>query len=125
VPGPILEFGDVRLDCDRFQLRRGGRVLRLERKPMELLIFLATREGDIVTRSEIARCLWGNEVFVDTEHGINTAIRKVRQALRDDPEQPRYVQTVTAAATASSAQSSLLSQRPPQTLFSPPRRRKH
>jgi TolB-like protein/DNA-binding winged helix-turn-helix (wHTH) protein len=95
VPGPILEFGDVRLDCDRFQLRRGGRVLKLERKPMELLIFLATREGDIVPRSEIARCLWGNEVFVDTEHGINTAIRKVRQALRDDPEQPRYVQTVT------------------------------
>jgi TolB-like protein/DNA-binding winged helix-turn-helix (wHTH) protein len=62
---------------------------------MELLIFLATREGDIVPRSEIARCLWGNEVFVDTEHGINTAIRKVRQALHDDPEQPRYVQTVT------------------------------
>jgi TolB-like protein/DNA-binding winged helix-turn-helix (wHTH) protein len=95
VPGPILEFGEFSLDCDRFQLRRGSRVLKLERKPMELLIFLATREGDIVTRSEIARCLWGNEVFVDTEHGINTAIRKVRQALRDDPEQPRYVQTVT------------------------------
>src|SRR5882757_9720064 len=61
---------------------------------MELLILLAAREGDLVTRAEIAGRLWGSEVFVDTEHGINTAIRKVRQALRDDPEQPRFVHTV-------------------------------
>jgi TolB-like protein/DNA-binding winged helix-turn-helix (wHTH) protein len=61
---------------------------------MELLILLATREGELVTRTEIAQRLWGNEVFVDTEHGINTAIRKVRQALGDDSEQPRFVQTV-------------------------------
>jgi TolB-like protein/DNA-binding winged helix-turn-helix (wHTH) protein len=95
VPGPILEFGDVRLDCDRFQLRRGARVLKLERKPMELLVLLATREGEVVLRSEIAGHLWSSGVFVDTEHGINTAIRKVRQALRDDPDHPRFVQTVT------------------------------
>jgi TolB-like protein/DNA-binding winged helix-turn-helix (wHTH) protein len=93
VPVSVFEFGEFSLDCDRFQLRRGGRVLKLERKPMELLIFLATREGDLVTRTEIAEHLWGNEVFVDTEHGINTAIRKIRQTLRDDPEQPRFVQT--------------------------------
>ncbi len=48
-----------------------------------------------MSRAEIADRLWGKEVFVDTEHGINTAIRKVRQALRDDPDQPRFVQTVT------------------------------
>jgi TolB-like protein/DNA-binding winged helix-turn-helix (wHTH) protein len=95
VPGPILEFGDYRLDCDRFELCRAGRPLKLERKPTELLILLATREGEIVTRTEIAAHLWGSEVFVDTEHGINTAIRKVRQALRDDPEQPRFLHTVT------------------------------
>jgi TolB-like protein/DNA-binding winged helix-turn-helix (wHTH) protein len=95
VPGSILEFGDFRLDCDRFELCRDGRVLKLERKPTELLILLATHEGEIVTRGEIAQRLWGSEVFVDTEHGINTAIRKVRQALRDDPEHPRFVQTVT------------------------------
>ena len=92
---PTVEFGDFRLDCDRFELRRGGRVLKLERKPMELLILLAMREGEVVTRPEIAECLWGSQVFVDTEHGINTAVRKVRQALRDDPDQPRFVQTVT------------------------------
>ena len=95
MPGPILEFGDYRLDCERFELSRAGRVLKLERKPMELLALLAAREGDLVTRTEIAQHLWGSEVFVDTEHGINTAIRKVRQALRDDPDHPRFVQTVT------------------------------
>jgi len=94
VPVMIFEFGDLRLDCSRFELWRAGRTLKLERKPMELLILLATREGDLVTRAEIAEHLWGSEVFVDTEHGINTAIRKIRQTLRDDPEQPRFVQTV-------------------------------
>lgn len=92
---PVVEFGDFRLDCDRFQLCRGGRVLKLERKPTELLILLAMREGEVVSRAEIAECLWGGQVFVDTEHGINTAVRKVRQVLRDDSEKPRFVHTVT------------------------------
>lgn len=62
---------------------------------MELLILLAASEGRLVSRAEIAETLWGSEVFVDTEHGINTAVRKVRQVLRDDSEEPRFVQTVT------------------------------
>lgn len=61
---------------------------------MELLILLASREGQLVTRAEIAGRLWSNEVFVDTEHGINTAIRKLRYCLRDDPDHPQYIQTV-------------------------------
>ncbi len=95
VAGPIYEFGDYRLDFGRFELLRAGRSLRLERKPMELLILLAASNGQLVTRTEIAKRLWDSEVFVDTEHGINTAIRKIRQVLRDDSEEPRYVQTVT------------------------------
>ena len=91
----ILEFGDFRLDPDHFELCRAGRPLKLEHKPMELLILLATREGDIVTRAEIIERLWGSEVFVDTKHGINAAIRKVRHVLDDDPDQPRFVHTVT------------------------------
>jgi TolB-like protein/DNA-binding winged helix-turn-helix (wHTH) protein len=90
----VFQFGEYRLDCDRFELCRAGRDLKLERKPMELLILLATKRGDLVSRDEIAERLWGGEVFVDTEHGINTAIRKIRYILRDDPEQPRFVQTV-------------------------------
>jgi len=93
--GTVFEFGDFRLDCSRFELYRSGHSLKLERKPMELLILLAERNGDLVTRSEIAERLWEREIFVDTEHGINTAIRKIRQVLRDDPEQPHFLVTVT------------------------------
>ncbi len=91
----IFEFGDFKLDCGRFELSRKGCSVRLERKPLELLILLAESDGQLVTREEIARRLWATEVFVDTEHGINTAISKIRQTLRDDPEQPRFVLTVT------------------------------
>ncbi len=62
---------------------------------MELLILLVSRQGQLVTRAEIAQHLWSSEVFVDTEHGINTAIRKLRHILRDDPDGPEFIQTVT------------------------------
>ncbi len=62
---------------------------------MELLILLVSRQDQLVTRKEIAERLWSNEVFVDTEHGINTAIRKLRHLLHDDSEAPKFIQTVT------------------------------
>lgn len=93
--GPVYEFLGFRLDCGGFELLRGGQVLRLERKPMELLILLTSRGGQLVTRNEIAERLWSSEIFVDREHGINTAIRKLRYSLRDDPNTPRFIQTVT------------------------------
>ena len=91
----VYQFGEFKLDCGRFELSRNGYSIKLERKPLELLILLASSDGRLLTRNEIARRLWDSEVFVDTEHGINTAIRKIRQALRDEPEEPRFVQTVT------------------------------
>ena len=105
----VYEFGDFRLDCGRFELLRNGRALQLERKPMELLILLITSDGQLVTRTEIAGRLWSSEVFVDTEHGINTAVRKVRQVLGDDPESPRFVQTVTGKGYRFSAPVSRIS----------------
>ena len=95
MPGTIYQFGDFQLDCDRFELMRNGAAQRVERKPLELLILLVSREGRLVSRAEIAQRLWSSEVFVDTEHGINTAIRKLRYLLRDDPENPSFIQTVT------------------------------
>jgi DNA-binding winged helix-turn-helix (wHTH) protein/Tol biopolymer transport system component len=59
-----------------------------------LLILLVQRRGELVSREEIAERLWGKDVFVDIDHSINTAVRKVRVALRDDPEKPRFVETV-------------------------------
>ena len=94
MPADLVRFEDLELDVRRYSLRRGGRTLKLERIPMELLLLLVGRPGEIVTREEIIEKLWGRDVFLDTDNGINTAIRKVRQALRDDPEQPRFVQTI-------------------------------
>lgn len=92
--GQQFHFGDFTLDQSRYRLERGERVLRLEKLPMELLILLLQHPGELVSREEIAGHLWGKDVFLDTDHSINTAVRKIRQALRDDPEKPRYVETV-------------------------------
>src|SRR5258708_19739012 len=62
---------------------------------MELLMLLIERRGELVTREQIIEQIWGKDVFLDTESGINAAIRKIRQVLKDDPERPRFVQTVT------------------------------
>jgi DNA-binding winged helix-turn-helix (wHTH) protein len=90
----LLKFADFELDCSRYELRRNGHALKLEKIPMELLQLLAGSDGRLVSRQEIEERLWGKGVFVDAEHGINTAIRKIRQVLGDDPDSPRFVQTV-------------------------------
>ena len=90
----ILRFEQFELDLQSYELRKSGRVLKLEKLPMELLILLAEKRGQLVTREQIILRLWGDDVFVDTRQGINTAIRKIRVALRDDPEHPRLLQTV-------------------------------
>jgi TolB-like protein/DNA-binding winged helix-turn-helix (wHTH) protein/Flp pilus assembly protein TadD len=89
-----FHFADFTLDQSRYQLQRGEDILRLEKRPMELLFLLVERRGDLVSREEIAERLWGKDVFVDIDRSINTAISKVRVALRDDPEKPRFVETV-------------------------------
>ena len=93
----VYEFGDFSLHCGRFELCRNGRRLKLERKPLELLVLLVTKHGQVVTRNEISQCLWEREVFVDIEHGINTAIRKIRQVLGDSSDLPRFVQTISGS----------------------------
>ena len=94
MPEKLARFDQLDLDLKRYELRRGDVVLRLEKIPMELLIFLVEHKGQLVSREEIIVRIWGKDVFLDTEQGINTAVRKIRLAIRDDPEQPRYLQTV-------------------------------
>jgi TolB-like protein/DNA-binding winged helix-turn-helix (wHTH) protein/Flp pilus assembly protein TadD len=89
-----FKFGDFTLDQARYRLQRGGRQLRLEKLPMELLIFLVQRPGELLSRDEIAERLWGKDVFVEVDHSINVAVRKIRVVLRDDSERPRFVETV-------------------------------
>jgi TolB-like protein/DNA-binding winged helix-turn-helix (wHTH) protein/tetratricopeptide (TPR) repeat protein len=92
---PRPDFDTYQLDLRRYELRRAdGMTVKLERQPMELLSLLAERRGELVTREEIAAKLWSDGVFVDTERGINNAIRKIRTALHDSPDDPTHLQTV-------------------------------
>jgi TolB-like protein/DNA-binding winged helix-turn-helix (wHTH) protein len=83
------------LDPGAYELRRGDRALKLERIPMELLLLLVEERGHLVSRDRIIERVWGKDVFLDTDNSINAAIRKIRHVLKDDADQPRFVQTVT------------------------------
>jgi DNA-binding winged helix-turn-helix (wHTH) protein len=94
LPVKKIGFDDFELDYGRFQLSRRGSPVRLEGLPLQLLMFLVEKRGQLVTREEISTALWSKDVFVDVEQGINTAIRKIRRALDDDADEPHYLQTV-------------------------------
>jgi TolB-like protein/DNA-binding winged helix-turn-helix (wHTH) protein/Flp pilus assembly protein TadD len=89
-----IQRGKPRLDLSRYELSRDGRPVKLEHQPMELLIFFLQKKGQLVTREEIVEKLWGKDIFVDADPSINAAIRKIRAALKDDPDQPKYLETV-------------------------------
>ena len=89
-----VRFDDFQLDYARFQLCRRGNPVPLEGLPLQLLMFLVEKRGQLVTREQISSELWSKDVFVDVEQGINTAIRKIRRALADDAGEPQYLQTV-------------------------------
>jgi len=90
-----FRFGEFELDISAYELRRGGQPVHLERHPMDLLILLVERRRQLVSRADIAKRLWDSSVFVDVEMGVNTAIRKLRQALRDSRESPAFVETIS------------------------------
>jgi DNA-binding winged helix-turn-helix (wHTH) protein/tetratricopeptide (TPR) repeat protein len=85
---------EIELDLGRYELRRAGRRIKLEKKPMELLIFLAGRRHQLVSREEIVAKLWRSDLFIDTEPNINNIVRKIRTALGDDSAKPRFLETV-------------------------------
>jgi DNA-binding winged helix-turn-helix (wHTH) protein len=89
-----LRFGDFELDLNAYELSRKGRRVRLGRQPMDLLILLLERRPQLVSRTDIVDRLWGKDVFVDVETGVNSAISKVRQALRDSPDTPAFIERV-------------------------------
>jgi TolB-like protein/DNA-binding winged helix-turn-helix (wHTH) protein/Flp pilus assembly protein TadD len=95
IPGSVRFGEDFEFDLHAYRLRRAGRTLKLERIPTEVLAALIEQRGQLVSREYIAERIWGKGAFLDTDNSINGAIRKVRQVLKDDPEQPRFIQTVT------------------------------
>jgi DNA-binding winged helix-turn-helix (wHTH) protein/tetratricopeptide (TPR) repeat protein/TolB-like protein len=87
----IQEF---ELDAASGELRKAGTLVKLQPQPFRVLLLLVERAGHLVTREEIQRCLWTDSTFVDFEHGINFSINQIREALKDDAEKPRYVETL-------------------------------
>jgi TolB-like protein/DNA-binding winged helix-turn-helix (wHTH) protein/Flp pilus assembly protein TadD len=90
----LYRFGPYEADLSRDELRKFGLRIRLERKPWQLLVALLQRPGELVTRAELQRALWAEDVFVDFEHGLNVAVKKLRAALCDSTEGSTYIHTV-------------------------------
>src|SRR6202011_3947691 len=89
-----LRFGVVTLDLNTSELRKSGRAAKLRPQAAKMLGMLASRPGQLVTREDLQEQLWGQQTFVDFEHGINLCIREIRTALSDDAVTPRYVETL-------------------------------
>ncbi|HET9308141.1 MAG TPA: winged helix-turn-helix domain-containing protein, partial [Candidatus Sulfotelmatobacter sp.] len=89
-----VQMGKPCLNVSRYELTLNGKRVRLERQPMELLILFVKRKDELVTREQIIDKLWGKNVFVDVDRSINSAIRKIRAALKDDSAAPRFLETV-------------------------------
>ena len=89
-----FRFGEFELDVAAFTLRREGIPVPLEKIPMEVLVLLVEHAGTLVARDSIHAALWGSDVFLDRDAAINTAMRKIRRALGEDVDRPRFVETV-------------------------------
>jgi TolB-like protein/DNA-binding winged helix-turn-helix (wHTH) protein len=90
----VIRFESFEVDQGAFELRRAGRAVAIERIPMELLLLLLERRGQLVTRQEILDRIWGKNVYGDVDNSINTAVRKIRQVLHDNRSSPRLLHTI-------------------------------
>ena len=89
-----LRFGVFELDLRAGELRKHGLRVRLQEQPFQVLAMLLEHAGEVVTREELQKKLWPADTFVDFDHGLNKAINKLREALGDSAESPRFVETV-------------------------------
>jgi Tol biopolymer transport system component/DNA-binding winged helix-turn-helix (wHTH) protein len=90
----VIRFGSFEVDARSGELRRGGVKVKLSGQPFEVLVALLEKPGQVVTREELREKLWSQDTFVDFEHGLNKAINKVREALGDNAENPRFIETL-------------------------------
>jgi cholera toxin transcriptional activator len=90
----IARFGPFELDLSAGELRKNGRKLRLQEQPFQILALLLEHAGELVTREELRQKLWPADTFVDFDHGLNTAVNKLREILGDSASSPRYIETV-------------------------------
>ena len=90
----LVRFGSFELDPASGELRKGGARVKLQEQPFQVLRALVERPGEVVTREELHERLWPGDTFVEFDDGLNTAVRKIRQALGDSADNPRFVETL-------------------------------
>ena len=93
-PSSVVEFGDFRLDVQSGELWNGPRRVVLADQPFRILLLLTARPGVLVTRDELRKALWDADTFVDFEHGLNAAIKRLREVLGDSATTPRFIETI-------------------------------
>ena len=93
-PARRYRFGAFEADATTGELRRQGIRIKLNAQPFQVLVMLMERRGELLTREEIARDLWPDGTFVDSEHGVNSAVNRIREALGDTASSPRFVETL-------------------------------
>ncbi|MCL5005782.1 MAG: winged helix-turn-helix domain-containing protein [Acidobacteria bacterium] len=92
-PSSLVRFGVFELNLQGGELRNHGLKVKLQEKPFQILAILLNHPGEVVTREELRRQLWPADTFVDFDHSVNTAINKLREALGDSAENPRFIET--------------------------------
>src|SRR5271170_3467540 len=90
----IVRFGLFEADLKTGELRRGGAKVPLQGQPFQVCAILLSRSGELVTREELRKQVWPEDTFVDFDHALNTAITKIRLALGDEADNPRFVETL-------------------------------
>src|SRR5215471_388524 len=93
-PAPLIQFGTFELDLESRNLRKQGRRVRLADQPFQVLRALLLHAGHMVTREQLRRELWSDDTFVDFDVGLNSAVRKLRDALTDSADNPTFIETI-------------------------------
>jgi len=90
----VIRFGLFELDLQTSELRKQGRNIKLQDQPFQVLVLLLRHSGEVVTREELRNALWSADTFIEFDQGLNTAIKKIRLALGDAADNPRFIETI-------------------------------
>src|SRR3984885_719245 len=94
LPSRVVSFDVFEIDLRAGELRKEGRRVKLQEQPFRVLSLLLQRPGQVVTREELREQLWPADTFVDFDHGLNSAVARLREALRDSADKPRFIETI-------------------------------
>src|SRR6476661_666248 len=92
--GGVYTFYAFRADLRSGELTKHGIRIKLQEKPFQILAYLLAHAGDVVTRDDLRATLWGSDTYVDFDHSLNIAMNKLREALSDSADSPRYIETL-------------------------------